>query len=178
MDMRGTIWVTAHHLEEIGGRSRSIDGVLCRLEAVEPELAVLVCAELASQVVARLVLRVEDVVFAVGAGLPHVEDGVGDALVCLCVFDYAVKECEFAVRGHVLDDAGAEIAEGDQKGPRMAEEVGTMPCSVTILWLISSTRLENEKSAFVDIQIASLSRIAPVYFELCRLGLQLLQSPS
>lgn len=33
-----------------------------------------------------------------------------------------------------------------------------MPCSVTILWLISSTRLENEKSAFVDIQIASLSR--------------------
>merc|ERR1712093_143763 len=29
---------------------------------------------------------------------------------------------------------------GDQKGPRMAEEVGSRPCSVTILWLISSTR--------------------------------------
>lgn len=32
---------------------------------------------------------------------------------------------------------------GDQKGPRMAEEVGSMPLSVAILWLISSTRLES-----------------------------------
>lgn len=30
---------------------------------------------------------------------------------------------------------------GDQKGPRIAEEVGARPLSVTILWLISSTRL-------------------------------------
>lgn len=73
---------------------------------------------------ARLVLGVEDVVFAVRAGLPHVEDGVGDALVRLCIFDHAVEECEFAVRGHVLDDAGAEIAEGGFGRPEGAEDGG------------------------------------------------------
>lgn len=31
---------------------------------------------------------------------------------------------------------------GDQKGPRIAEEVAESPFSVTIVWLISSTRLE------------------------------------
>jgi hypothetical protein len=30
---------------------------------------------------------------------------------------------------------------GDQKGPRMADEVGVLPSSVTTVWLISSTRL-------------------------------------
>jgi hypothetical protein len=30
---------------------------------------------------------------------------------------------------------------GDQKGPRMEEEVGSMEPSETILWAISSTRL-------------------------------------
>lgn len=30
---------------------------------------------------------------------------------------------------------------GDQKGPRIAEEVGVMPFSAATLWAISSTRL-------------------------------------
>ena len=116
--------MTTHHLEEVARRPRGINRVLCRLEAVEPELAVLVCAELASQVMAGLVLGVEDVVLAVGAGLPHVEDGVGDALVGFGVLDDAVEEGEFAVRGHVLHDAGAEVAEGGFGGPEGAEDGG------------------------------------------------------
>lgn len=36
---------------------------------------------------------------------------------------------------------------GDQKGPRIAEEVGSRPASVTILWLISSTNLSHYQLA-------------------------------
>jgi len=122
--MRRTIGMTAHHLEEVARRPRGINRVLRRLEAVEPELAVLVCAELASQVMAGLVFRVEDVVLAVRAGLPHVEDGIGDALVGFGILDYAVEEGELAVGRHVLDDAGAEVAEGGFGGPEGAEDGG------------------------------------------------------
>lgn len=48
--------------------------------AVKPVLAVLVGAELAAQVVRRLVLGVLEVVLAVGRGLPDIEDGAGDRL--------------------------------------------------------------------------------------------------
>jgi len=32
---------------------------------------------------------------------------------------------------------------GDQKGPRMDDDVGSMPVSETTLWAISSTRLRD-----------------------------------
>lgn len=116
--------VTAHDLEELSGGTRCVDGVFCGLEAVEPELAVSIGAELAAKVVARLVLGVVGIVFAVGAGLPHVENGVGDSLSGINVADDAVEECELAVLGHVLDDAGAEVAEGGLGRPEGTENAG------------------------------------------------------
>lgn len=116
--------MTTHDLEQIGGGTRGINGVLGGLQAVEVEISVLVGAELAAQVVAGLVLGVEDVVFAVSRGLPHVEDGVGDALARLGVDDAAVEVSQLAVGGHVLDDGAAELAEGGLGGPERAEDGG------------------------------------------------------
>lgn len=70
----------------------------------------------------RTVLRVKDVVFAVGAGLPHVKDGVGDALARLCVLDDAVEEGELPIRGHVLDYTVAILAEGRLGRPEGPED--------------------------------------------------------
>jgi len=71
-----------------------------------------------------LVLGVVGVVLAVRARLPHVENGVRDALACVCVADDAVEERELAVRGHVLHDAAAEVAEGGVGGPEGAQDGG------------------------------------------------------
>lgn len=74
MDVGGAEGVAAHYSKQLSRGAGGVNGVLGRFKAVEPEFAVFVCAELASKVVASLVLGVEDVVLAVGAGLPHVED--------------------------------------------------------------------------------------------------------
>lgn len=95
-----------------------------RVIAVEPILAVVVGAELAAQVVGRLVLRVLEVVFAVGAGLPDVEDGAGDGLAGDEVGDGAVHEGDAAVGVGVLDDGRAVVAEGGVGGPEGAEDGG------------------------------------------------------
>lgn len=92
--------------------------------AVEPILAVLVGLELAAQVVGRLVLRVLEVVLAVGAGLPDVEDGVGDGLAGQQVGDGAVHEGDAARGVGILDDGGAVVAEGGVGGPEGAEDGG------------------------------------------------------
>lgn len=124
VDMRRPVGVSPHDAEQLSGRTRGVDGVLCRLEAVEVEVALAVGAELAAEVVLGLVLRIVGVVLAVGAGLPHVEDGVGDARPGVGVEDGAVEVGELAVLGHVLDDAGAEVAEGGVGGPEGAEDGG------------------------------------------------------
>jgi hypothetical protein len=124
VNVRRTVRVTAHDFEKLGGRTRGVDGVLGGLEAVEPELAVLVGTELSAKVVARLVLWVVGVVFTVGASLPHVENGVGDSLACVNVADDAVEECELAVLGHVLDDTRAVVAEWGLGRPEGAEDAG------------------------------------------------------
>ena len=95
--MRGSLSVTAHHSEDFGGRTGCVDGVLGGLEAVEVEVSVGVGAELSSEVVLGLVLRVMGVVLAVGAGLPHVEDGVGNSNVGVDVLDGAVEVGELSV---------------------------------------------------------------------------------
>ena len=80
---------------------------------------------------ARLVLGVVGVVLAVGAGLPHVEDGVGDTLACIDVADDTVEECELTVLGHILDDAGAVVAEGGLGRPEGSEDArgcGSLSC--------------------------------------------------
>jgi hypothetical protein len=122
VDVSRAVRMTAHDAEKLGRGTRCVDGVLGRLEAVEPELAVLVGAELAAEVVARLVLGVVGVVFAVGAGLPHVEDGVGDTLACINITDDTVEECELTILGHILDDAGAVVAEGGFGRPEGSED--------------------------------------------------------
>lgn len=113
-----------HKPQQLRRRPRRINRILRRLQAIKPELALLVRAELAAEVMPCLVLRVEHVVLSVRACLPHVEDGAGDALSCVNVFDDAVEEGELAVFGHVLDDGGAEVAEGGLGGPEGAEDSG------------------------------------------------------
>lgn len=124
VDVGGPVRVAAHDAQQLRRRARGVNGVLGRLEAVEREATVGVGAELAAQVVARLVLRVVRVVLAVGARLPHVKDDVGDAGARLDVADDAVEVGQLAVGRHVLDDAGAEGAEGRLGRPKGSEDGG------------------------------------------------------
>lgn len=94
-----------------------------RLQAVEVIGAVRIRAELAPEVVVGLVLRVLEIVLAVGGCLPDVDDGVGDALPGNDVGHAAVHERGLAERRHaVLDDAPAELAEGRLGGPEGPED--------------------------------------------------------
>lgn len=113
-----------HQPQQLSRRPGGINRILGGLQAVEPELALLVGLELAAQVVAALVLRVEGVVLAVGARLPHVEDGVGDAKPGVDVLDDAVEEGDLAVLGQVLHDRGAVVAEGCLGRPEGAQDGG------------------------------------------------------
>lgn len=87
----------------------------------------------------------------VGGRLPDVEDGARDGLVGGHVADHAVHEGDAAAGGDggrrrsttMEAPFGREGAEGDQKGPRMEEEVGSMSPSEMILWAISLTRLDS-----------------------------------
>lgn len=124
VDVSRAVGVTSHDLEQLGRGTRSVDGILGGLEAVEPELSVLVGAELATEVVAGLVLGVVGVILAVGAGLPHVEDGVGNALASVDIADDTVEEGELTVLGHILDYAAAEITERGLGGPEGAKDSG------------------------------------------------------
>lgn len=111
VNMRRPVRVPSHDLQQICRWTRSVDCILGRFQAVEPELALLVCLELAAQVVPGLVLGIECVVFAIGARLPHVEDSARNALSCINIFDHAVEECLLSVFWHVLDDTAAELTE-------------------------------------------------------------------
>lgn len=48
---------------------------------------------------------------------------------------------------------------GDQKGPRIVEEVGSRPLSVTILWLTSSTRLGKKAGKIPKCQLHNSSTV-------------------
>jgi len=122
--MRGAEGVAAHHPQYYGRRAGGIDGILGGFEAVEPELSVLISAELSAEVVAGLVLRVEDVVFTVGAGLPHVEHGAGNAFASVKIFDDPVEQRELPIFWHVLDDGGAKIPEWCFRRPERSKNGG------------------------------------------------------
>jgi hypothetical protein len=112
------------------------------VQAVEPVLAVGVGAELAAQVVGGLVVRVLEVVLAVGQ-MSKTALGMG-----LPVVMSRITPCILVTRPpagtpswKMTSPCSRKGALGDQKGPRIEDEVGSMPVSETILWAISSTRL-------------------------------------
>lgn len=124
MYMRRAIWVSAHKLQQHTSRPTRIDRILGRLQAVKVESTIFIGSELSSQVVGRLVLGIVGVVLAVCAGLPHVEDGVGDPRAGVGIENSPVEVCELAVGWHVLHDGGAEVAEGGVGGPEGTEDGG------------------------------------------------------
>jgi len=115
------VGVPAHHLEKISRGAGGVDSVFGWLQAIEPEFTVIVGAKLAPKVVAGLVLGVEGIVLAVGAGLPHVEDSAWDATASLGVLDDTVEKCELPVFWHVLDHAAAKVPEWCIGGPERSE---------------------------------------------------------
>lgn len=121
MDVSGTHGGAVHEVEEHTGRAVGGERVRGGVVAVPPELALLVGAELAAQVVLGLV-GVLEVVLAVGGGLPDVEDGTLDGLASLHVPEDTVHEGDLAVRVGVLDDAVTELAEGSVGRPEGAED--------------------------------------------------------
>lgn len=66
MNVRGAHGVSVHHLEQLVRGTIGREGVGRGIVAVEVVFSVLVGAELAAQVVGGLVLRVLEVVLAVG----------------------------------------------------------------------------------------------------------------
>lgn len=95
------------------------------MEAVEVVLALLVGTELATEVVGGLVLGILEVVLAVGARLPDVEDGAGDGLAGDDVADHTVHLGDAAVGGNaVLEDLAPELAERSIGRPEGAENGG------------------------------------------------------
>ena len=122
MDVGGTHGVAVHDLEEIPRGAVGGKAVGGGVEAVEPVLAVLVGAELATEVVGGLVVGVLEVVLSVGRRLPDVEDGAGDGLARGDVTDHTVHLGDAALGGDaVLDDAAAELTEGSVGRPEGAE---------------------------------------------------------
>lgn len=124
VDVRRSHGMPVHELEQLVRRPISGQRVRRRVVAVEPVLPVLVGAELAAQVIGRLVVRVLEVVLPVGAGLPDIEDGVGDGLAGQQVGDGAVHQRHLAVLVGVLDDGIAVLAEGGVGRPEGAEDGG------------------------------------------------------
>lgn len=114
--------VAIHHRQQLVRRTVGRQRVGSWVVAVEPIFAVLVSLELAAQVVGGLVLRVLEVVFAVGAGLPDVEDGVGDGLAGQQVCDGAVHQGDAALGVGVLDDGGAIVTEGSVGRPEGTQD--------------------------------------------------------
>lgn len=72
----------------------------------------LVCGELAPKVVGLLLLRVLEVVLSVGARLPDVDNGIGNALLGVKVADYTVHKSLLTIRMFVTDDGVAELTVG------------------------------------------------------------------
>ena len=80
MDVGGAHGVPVEGLEHFVGGSIGGKRVGGGPEAVEPVFSLVIGLELAAEVVVREG-RVLEVVFAVAAGLPHVEGDIGDGLM-------------------------------------------------------------------------------------------------
>ena len=94
--MSGTHRVAVDGLEELVGRAVGGERVGGGPQAVQPVLSLVVGLELAAEVVV-CEGRVLEIVLSVAAGLPHVEDGVGNSNVGVDVLDGAVEVGELSV---------------------------------------------------------------------------------
>ena len=96
-----------------------------RVVAVPVELAILVGLELATEVVLGLV-RVLEVVLAVGRSLPDVENSALNGLAGVHVLDNTVHECNSATLVGILNDAVTELTERSVGRPEGTEnDVGS-----------------------------------------------------
>ena len=121
VDVGGTHGGAVHEAEEDTGGAVGGQRVGSGVVAVPVELSVLVGGELAAQVVFALG-GVLEIVLAVGGSLPDVEDGTGDRLAGLHIFNGTVHESDTTIGLGVLDNAVAESAEGGVGGPEGSED--------------------------------------------------------
>lgn len=120
MNMGRAHWVAIKQIDEFVRRTISRQRVSCRVKAVESVVAVLIGPELAAQVVGNLVLGVLEVVLAIGASLPNVEDGVRNGLLGNGVGDVAMHQRRSALVGRDSDRV-AGLTEGSVRRPEGAE---------------------------------------------------------
>ena len=116
--------MTVQKLQQNTSWSISWQRVSRWLQAVEPVLALLVGAELATEVVIGLVLWVLEIVLSVGGSLPEIKDSVWDWLLGLQVQDLTVHQSDLAVWSWVLDDGATELTERSAWRPEWAEDGG------------------------------------------------------
>jgi hypothetical protein len=123
MDVSRAHRMAIKKIQQKARRAIGRQGIGRRAQAVEMILAILISPELPPQIVIRLILGVLEIVFAVGARLPDVDDDAGDALLGGEVGDGAVHEGDVALV-RVLDDAAAQLAEGGVGTPEGAQDGG------------------------------------------------------
>jgi hypothetical protein len=119
MDVSRAHRMAIEKIQQNTRRAIGRQGISRRTQAVEIILAILISPELPPQIIIRLILGVLEIVFAVGARLPDVDDDAGDALLGDEVGDGAVHEGDVALV-RVLDDAAAQLAEGGVGAPEGA----------------------------------------------------------
>lgn len=112
--------MSIHQLQTCIARPIRRQRVGSRVIAVEPILAILISAKLATQVIGALVIRILKVVFAIRAGLPNVKDGAGNGLAGEQVSNGAVHFADAAAGGRILDDRGTVVAKGSIRRPKGA----------------------------------------------------------
>lgn len=114
--------MTVHQRKQLMSRTIRGERISRRMVAVEPILAILIGSKLATQVIGSLVLRVLEVVFAIGASLPDVKDSAGDRLSGKKISNGAVHLAHSAVGIGVLDDGAAVLAERSVGRPERSED--------------------------------------------------------
>lgn len=120
MDMSRTHRGAVHKSEKDTGRAVGREGVWSRVVAVPEELSILVCPELATEVVLCL-FRVLEIVLTVGRGLPDVTNGANNWLSSLHVFDDSMHVGNSAMRVAILNNAVAKLTEWSVGRPEGAE---------------------------------------------------------
>ena len=119
---------SAVHRQRVGGG----------LVAVVPVLAILICGKLAAQVVRLLVLRVLEVILAVGTRLPDVDNGVGNTLLGVEVANNAMHESLLAVGVWVGDDRVSKLAEWRVRRPERAKDGARCRCLTRLVDVLVS----------------------------------------